>query len=238
MAAVMKHMVANFSKLDKFEWVDFKRWQKNMHFILSTMSVVYVLTTQMVEYRENATVEQIWKMIKWDNDDYVCRGIILNGISRAHDSDKPKSNNVDGSSVVNMVEPKNSTRYTDNRGKCKHLGTKADLNKKSKVTCWKCKKPGHLKKDCKGGKVGNKANVSGTNGSVNGSNNLLKDEALDKFKLFKTKVELQQGSLIKRFRTDMGGTRDEVFDQHFYCFDVDDEPKTFDEAMKSRDGAF
>ncbi|GKD56906.1 zinc finger, CCHC-type containing protein, partial [Tanacetum coccineum] len=32
-----------------------------------------------------------------------------------------------------------------------------------------------------------------------------KDEALDKFKLFKTKVELQQGSLIKRFRTDMGG---------------------------------
>nr|GEX07347.1 zinc finger, CCHC-type [Tanacetum cinerariifolium] len=29
-----------------------------------------------------------------------------------------------------------------------------------------------------------------------------KDEALDKFKVFKTKVELQQGSLIKRFRTD------------------------------------
>ncbi|GKA89968.1 zinc finger, CCHC-type containing protein [Tanacetum coccineum] len=33
----------------------------------------------------------------------------------------------------------------------------------------------------------------------------LKDEALDKFKVFKTKVELQQGSLIKRFRTDRGG---------------------------------
>ncbi|GJT67805.1 reverse transcriptase domain-containing protein [Tanacetum coccineum] len=32
-----------------------------------------------------------------------------------------------------------------------------------------------------------------------------KDEALDKFKLFKTEVELQQGSLIKRFRTDKGG---------------------------------
>ncbi|GJR39865.1 zinc finger, CCHC-type containing protein [Tanacetum coccineum] len=32
-----------------------------------------------------------------------------------------------------------------------------------------------------------------------------KDEALDKFKVFKTKVELQQGSLIKRFRTDRGG---------------------------------
>ncbi|GJX76310.1 zinc finger, CCHC-type containing protein [Tanacetum coccineum] len=32
-----------------------------------------------------------------------------------------------------------------------------------------------------------------------------KDEALDKFKVFKTEVELQQWSLIKRFRTDMGG---------------------------------
>ncbi|GKB98061.1 zinc finger, CCHC-type containing protein [Tanacetum coccineum] len=32
-----------------------------------------------------------------------------------------------------------------------------------------------------------------------------KDEALDKFKVFKTEVELQQGSLIKGFRTDMGG---------------------------------
>ncbi|GKE28103.1 zinc finger, CCHC-type containing protein, partial [Tanacetum coccineum] len=30
-------------------------------------------------------------------------------------------------------------------------------------------------------------------------------EALDKFKVFKTKDELQQGSLIKRFRTDIGG---------------------------------
>ncbi|GJX75102.1 putative reverse transcriptase domain-containing protein [Tanacetum coccineum] len=32
----------------------------------------------------------------------------------------------------------------------------------------------------------------------------IKDEALDKFKVFKTEVELQQGSLIKRFKTDKG----------------------------------
>ncbi|GJY21791.1 zinc finger, CCHC-type containing protein [Tanacetum coccineum] len=32
-----------------------------------------------------------------------------------------------------------------------------------------------------------------------------KDEALDKFKVFKTEVKLQQGSLIKRFGTDRGG---------------------------------
>ncbi|GKC43122.1 zinc finger, CCHC-type containing protein, partial [Tanacetum coccineum] len=143
-----------------------------------------------------------------------------------------------------------------------------------------CGKPGHLKKDCKGGKAGNKANGLGTNGLVDGSTNSLKgiesttlafsqplnkmkfdpkharlcqvyfkrmheskdgdlcdlhatpslgnkkyfvtfiddasrfcyvyllqskDEALDKFKVFKTEVELQQGSQIKRFRTDRGG---------------------------------
>ncbi|GJZ67184.1 cullin, conserved site-containing protein, partial [Tanacetum coccineum] len=34
---------------------------------------------------------------------------------------------------------------------------------------------------------------------------ITKDEALDKFKVFKTEVELQQVPLIKRFRTDRGG---------------------------------
>ncbi|GKD01186.1 hypothetical protein Tco_1171460 [Tanacetum coccineum] len=32
------------------------------------------------------------------------------------------------------------------------------------------------------------------------------------------------------------GTRDEVSDQHSYCFNVKDDSKTFDEAMKSQDG--
>ncbi|GJR77224.1 transposase, MuDR, MULE transposase domain protein [Tanacetum coccineum] len=34
------------------------------------------------------------------------------------------------------------------------------------------------------------------------------------------------------------GTRDEVSNQHSYCFNVEDDPKTFDEAMKSHDVAF
>nr|GEV55029.1 zinc finger, CCHC-type [Tanacetum cinerariifolium] len=34
------------------------------------------------------------------------------------------------------------------------------------------------------------------------------------------------------------GTRDKVSDQHSYCFNVEDDPKTFDEAMKSQDVAF
>ncbi|GKD57814.1 hypothetical protein Tco_1291201, partial [Tanacetum coccineum] len=34
------------------------------------------------------------------------------------------------------------------------------------------------------------------------------------------------------------GIRDGVSDQHSYCFNVEDDPKTFDEAMKSQDVAF
>lgn len=78
----MRQVAANFSKLEKFEGVDFRRWQKKMHFLLSSMNVVYVLTTEIPEdYGEAATMEQMRARSKWENDDYVCRGLILNGMS-------------------------------------------------------------------------------------------------------------------------------------------------------------
>ncbi|GKC83722.1 hypothetical protein Tco_1139439 [Tanacetum coccineum] len=81
-AATMKYMALNFSKLDKFKGVYFQRWLKKMHFLLLSISVVYVLTTPMPEDGgDDATVEQIRKRAKWDNDDYVCRGLIINGMS-------------------------------------------------------------------------------------------------------------------------------------------------------------
>ncbi|GKA25359.1 zinc finger, CCHC-type containing protein [Tanacetum coccineum] len=80
-AAAMKHMASNFAKLDKFEGVDFRRWHKKMHFLISSISVVYVLTTSIPEDGgDDATVEKIRKMANWDNDDYVCKVLILNGM--------------------------------------------------------------------------------------------------------------------------------------------------------------
>ncbi|GKE47644.1 zinc finger, CCHC-type containing protein, partial [Tanacetum coccineum] len=48
---------------------------------------------------------------------------------------------------------------------------------------------------------------------------------------------------LKNFRPEfqlylIKGTRDEVSDQHSYCFNVEDDLKTFDEAMKSQDVSF
>ncbi|GKD65909.1 hypothetical protein Tco_1308017 [Tanacetum coccineum] len=63
--AAMKHMASNFAKLDKFEGVNFKRWKKKMHFLLSSMSVVYVLTIPIPEDGgDDVTVEQIRKSAK------------------------------------------------------------------------------------------------------------------------------------------------------------------------------
>ncbi|GKC26587.1 zinc finger, CCHC-type containing protein [Tanacetum coccineum] len=76
----VKDITTNFGKLDKFEGHDFRRWQKKMHFLLTTLKVVYVLTTPMPELLEDATVEAIRIMAKWENDDYICKGI-LNGMS-------------------------------------------------------------------------------------------------------------------------------------------------------------
>ncbi|GKD02534.1 hypothetical protein Tco_1177508 [Tanacetum coccineum] len=68
-----KHMASNFAKLGKFEGVNFRRWQKKMHFLLSSMSLVYVLTTPIPGDGDDATVDELRKRAKWDNDDYVCR---------------------------------------------------------------------------------------------------------------------------------------------------------------------
>ncbi|GJX14629.1 hypothetical protein Tco_0206387 [Tanacetum coccineum] len=45
--------------------------------VVVAMSVVYVLTTPIRGDGENAIVDQIKRRNKWDNDDYVCRGLIL-----------------------------------------------------------------------------------------------------------------------------------------------------------------
>ncbi|GJU78644.1 zinc finger, CCHC-type containing protein [Tanacetum coccineum] len=119
---------------------------------------------------------------------------------RVQDSDKQKSNNVVGPSVVNMVEYNNSSRYNDNKGKRKQPdNTRVDPYKKAKPTCWKCGKTGHIKRDCKGVNVGSKANGSVTKGSVDGSSNSLKGANVHVCKdrcWFKTYESLNDGYIL------------------------------------------
>nr|GEV52567.1 hypothetical protein [Tanacetum cinerariifolium] len=77
----VKDMTSKFNKLVKFEGQDFRRWQKKMHFLLTTLKVVYVLSTPSPVWSENETLETTRKRMKWKNDDYICRGHILSGMS-------------------------------------------------------------------------------------------------------------------------------------------------------------
>ncbi|GKB43789.1 zinc finger, CCHC-type containing protein [Tanacetum coccineum] len=206
-----------------------------MHFLLSSMSVVYVLTTHILEDGGNdATVEQIRKglngtmmtmsaedsleakyMVEDDQirsslftqhnmnmDKAIQVSCIIDKLPpswkdfkhtlkhlkeeltlvelgshlrieeslRMQDSDKPKGNNVAGPLVFNIVEHNNFSR-----------------------------KLGHLKKDCKGGKVGNKTNGSGINGLVDGSTNSLKGAIVHACKdrcWFKTYKSLNDGYIL------------------------------------------
>ncbi|XP_058774264.1 uncharacterized protein LOC131648530 [Vicia villosa] len=52
-----------------------------MRFMLTTLKVVYVLSTPILELVEDDTVENLRRRSKWENDDYICRGHILNGMS-------------------------------------------------------------------------------------------------------------------------------------------------------------
>ncbi|XP_052619619.1 uncharacterized protein LOC128125990 [Lactuca sativa] len=76
----VKDMTSKFDKLNKFEGQDFHRWQKKMHFLLTTLKVVYVLSTPMpvlLESVEDEPLEATRRRSKWEKDDYICRGHIF-----------------------------------------------------------------------------------------------------------------------------------------------------------------
>nr|GEV92043.1 zinc finger, CCHC-type [Tanacetum cinerariifolium] len=121
---------------------------------------------------------------------------------KVQDNDKPKGNNVVGPSVVNMVKHNNSFRYNDNKGKSKHHdNTMVDPNNKAKPTCWKCDKNGHIKRDCKGVNVGNKAN---------GIECIFVGYA-EHFKAFRLYVIEPNNSVLINFVIE---SRDEIFDEN------------------------
>nr|GEX25445.1 hypothetical protein [Tanacetum cinerariifolium] len=205
----VKDMTTKFDKLVKFEGQDFRRWQKKMHFLLTTLKVVYVLSTPSPEWHEDETLETTRKRMKWENDDYICRGHILNGMD---DSLFDIYQNIESAkalweflpvmdqyhemlrtlgqytqhnliwmkpsrlqlSLINCplprkisnteMEPKNSKNNKNNKNKRKfNGGGDKSANKKSTLVCWKCNKPGHIKKDCRSLKSNDDAGSKGSN---------------------------------------------------------------------------
>ncbi|GKC59115.1 zinc finger, CCHC-type containing protein [Tanacetum coccineum] len=274
-AAAMKHIASNFVKLNKFEGVDFRRWQKKMHFLLSSMSVLYVLTTPILEDGGiMMTIKELWDSLE---SKYMAEDASSKKFLHTLKHNKEELTLVELGSHLRIEE---SLRVQDSdkfsSGKIASLFNILHVSniKKDMVS--------NIKKDMisNGNKKYFVTFINDASRFCYVSLLHTKDEALDKLKVFKTEVELQQGSLIKRFRTDRGGeymdtlyfqsvgiihemtapytpqqnvslsltlsltvivivikssfegTRDEVSDQPSYCFNVEDDPKIFDEEMK------
>ncbi|XP_021736275.1 uncharacterized protein LOC110702840 [Chenopodium quinoa] len=76
----MKELTTIFVKLKKFDGVEFRKWKKKMYFLLTSLNVAYVISTPRPNEHENETLESVRERSKWDNDDFICRGHILNGM--------------------------------------------------------------------------------------------------------------------------------------------------------------
>nr|GEY40298.1 zinc finger, CCHC-type [Tanacetum cinerariifolium] len=173
----VKEMTTNFRKLDKFEGHDFRRWQKKIHFVLTMLKVVYVLTTPMSELMEDLTVEAIRIREKWENDDYICRGHILNGMSDyLFDvytnveltkelwgllESKYMAKDYLSKKFINKVKIRTTNKTKERNVIFKEHSSGLGSNKKPKLECWKCGKTGHFKRDCRSGNKKN-ANTGGS----------------------------------------------------------------------------
>ena len=52
-----------------------------MHFLLTTLNLAYVMKTPYPEEQENETLAHTQERTKWENDDYICKGHVLNALA-------------------------------------------------------------------------------------------------------------------------------------------------------------
>ncbi|GJU54271.1 zinc finger, CCHC-type containing protein [Tanacetum coccineum] len=153
--------------------------------VVVAMSVVYVLTTPIPRDGENAIVDQIKRRNKWDNDDYVCRGLIL----KAFMSTSKLNDSILWHARLGHV----------------HFKRMQDMSK------------------------------DGSDSRV------LRDAIFDenRFSLFpRPSLKIPNGTEDIGCSVVLEEVTKEISDQHSYCFNVEYDPKTFEEAMKSQNVAF
>ncbi|CAM8963206.1 unnamed protein product [Rhodiola kirilowii] len=100
-----------------------------MQFLLKNLNVVYVMSTPCPEVRDDGPMVDFRQRSKWENDDYIARGHILNGMSdplfdlyqnaksakELWDSLESKYMAKDASSVKFLVNNFNNYKMVDSR---------------------------------------------------------------------------------------------------------------------------
>ncbi|KAJ0098574.1 hypothetical protein Patl1_20289 [Pistacia atlantica] len=79
----LKEMATDFMKLERFDGGNFIRWQRMIHFLLVSLQVAYVLNTPKPKETEDETIAETRKWHKFEHDDEICKGHMLNAMSDA-----------------------------------------------------------------------------------------------------------------------------------------------------------
>ena len=74
--STVKFMHQDLVRLDSFDGSNFRRWQQKVLFLLTSLKVAYVLTEPCPDREEQPGGSYARK--KWKEDDYLCKGHILN----------------------------------------------------------------------------------------------------------------------------------------------------------------
>ncbi|KZV49453.1 hypothetical protein F511_13228 [Dorcoceras hygrometricum] len=76
--------VNHTEKPDKFNGLDFKRWQQKMLFYLTTLNLARFLTEEVPTLKEGEqNAESVSAVEAWNHSDFLCRNYVLNGLSDA-----------------------------------------------------------------------------------------------------------------------------------------------------------
>ncbi|GAV82165.1 UBN2_2 domain-containing protein [Cephalotus follicularis] len=71
------------TKLEKFDGSFFRRWKTTIYFFLSALKLSHVLNEEKPTKKENEIVAEIRTRNKWNEDDFMCKGHILNALSNS-----------------------------------------------------------------------------------------------------------------------------------------------------------
>ena len=81
---IIKIMNQDLVRLDRFDGYNFTMWQDKVKFLLTALKICYILDPALAplpEPKEDDTAEVVVKRKKREEDEFICRGYILNVLS-------------------------------------------------------------------------------------------------------------------------------------------------------------
>ncbi|KAK3016861.1 hypothetical protein RJ639_005982 [Escallonia herrerae] len=245
----LKDIGSDFHRLERFDGGDFVRWQRKMHFLLVTVKVYYVIVNPRPPEpgeNEEESVAKTRERLRWDQDDEICQGHILNGMSNTlfdayHTvkTDKELWNQLerryitedattlDKFIVVTSIIDKLPPSWKNFRNSLKHR--KEDINLDELGTHLRIEED--LRKEEKSKSEGQVEQKEGQRDVEENHENEVEPRRSKRMRIAKTYGPDFYMYLVE-------GTRTAIQNSIPIVLNVESDPRTYEEAMRSQDSSF